>query len=127
MIETNESKVKFKTIDEYISSFPPDVQKILEDLRKVIRDAAPDAQETISYGMHAFNLNGNLVFFAAFKHHIGFYPRGPSAIEAFKKELASFEVSKGTIRFPLERPIPRALVKKIVKFRVNQNMEKNKK
>lgn len=117
----SELKRRYETIDEYISIFPPDVQQILEKLRKVIQDSAPNAHETISYGIPAFKLNGDLVYFAAFKKHIGFYPRGPSAIEVFKDELSGYEQSKGTIRFPLDQPIPFDLVKRIVKFRVQQN------
>lgn len=115
------SKRRFKTIDEYISTFPLEVRNTLEELRKAIRNSAPNAQEAISYGMPAFKLNGDLVYFAAYKNHIGFYPRGPSAIEAFKEELSGYDLSKGTIRFPLDRPIPLDLVKRIVKFRVQQN------
>ena len=115
------SSRRFETIDEYISTFPSDVQQILEKLRKAIHDSAPNAQEAISYGIPAFKLNGDLVYFAAFKKHIGFYPRGPSAIEAFKDELSGYEQSKGTIRFPLDQPIPFDLVKRIVRFRVQQN------
>jgi uncharacterized protein YdhG (YjbR/CyaY superfamily) len=114
-------KRQFKTIDEYIASFPPDVQQILEKLRMTIKDSAPNAQEAISYGMPAFKLNGDLVYFAAYKKHIGFCPRGPSAIKAFKDELSGYEQSKRTIRFPLDQPIPFDLVKRIVKFRVQQN------
>jgi uncharacterized protein YdhG (YjbR/CyaY superfamily) len=114
-------KRRFKTIDKYISTFPTEVQQVLEDLRKAIQDAAPNAEEAISYGMPAFKLNGDLVYFAAYKKHIGFYPRGPSAIEAFKEELSGYDLSKGTIRFPLDRPIPFDLVRRIVKFRVQQN------
>ena len=113
----------FKTIDEYIAAFPKNIQNILEELRQVIMDSAPNAEEAISYQMPTFKLNGNLVWFAAFKKHIGFYPK-PSAIEAFRKELTDYEVSKGTIRFPLEKPIPFDLVRKIVKYRVRQNLEK---
>jgi uncharacterized protein YdhG (YjbR/CyaY superfamily) len=115
------SRHQFETIDEYISTFPPDVQQIVEKLREVIQDSAPNAQEAISYGIPAFKLNGDLVYFAAFKKHIGFYPRGPSAIEAFKEELSGYELSKGTIQFPLDQPIPVDLVKRIVKFRIQQN------
>jgi uncharacterized protein YdhG (YjbR/CyaY superfamily) len=115
------SRHQFETIDEYISTFPPDVQQIVEKLRKAIQDSAPNAKEAISYGIPAFKLNGDLVYFAAFKKHIGFYPRGPSAIEAFKEELSGYELSKGTIQFPLDQPIPVDLVKRIVKFRIQQN------
>jgi uncharacterized protein YdhG (YjbR/CyaY superfamily) len=112
---------RFKTIDEYINAFPPEVRQVLEGLRKAIQDSAPNAEEAISYGMPAFKLNGDLVYFAAYKKHIGFYPRGPSAIEAFKDELSDYELSKGTIRFPLGQPIPLELVKRIVRFRAEQN------
>lgn len=118
------SRRKSRTIDEYIDSFPPDVRSILQRMREVIHESAPEAQEAIAYGMPTFRLNGNLVHFAAFKSHIGFYPSGPSAIEAFKNELSQYEQSKGTIRFPLNQPIPFELVKRIVKFRVRQNEAK---
>ena len=119
--------LKFKTTDEYIAAFPKDVQSVLQELRQVIRASAPEAEEAISYGMPAFKLNGkNLVFFAAWKNHVGFYPGGSSAIEAFKKELAQFKQAKGTIQFPLDTPIPFDLVKKIVKFRVKENESKKK-
>jgi uncharacterized protein YdhG (YjbR/CyaY superfamily) len=116
-------KEAFKTIDEYVASFPRNIQNILEELRQVIRDSAPNAEEAISFQMPTFKLNGNLVWFAAFKNHIGFYPKA-SAIEAFRKELTDYEVSKGTIRFPFDKPIPFDLVRKIVKYRVKQNLEK---
>ena len=113
-----------KNIDEYIAGFPPEVQEKLEKLRATIRKAAPKAEEAIKYMMPTFTLNGNLVHFAAFKNHIGFYP-APKGIEAFKDELAAYELSKGTIRFPLDKPIPYALIGKIVKLRVTQNLEKS--
>lgn len=113
----------YKTIDEYTKSFPPGIQAILEKLRQVIHEAAPDAVEAISYRMPTFKLNGNLVHFAAFKHHIGFYPT-PSGIESFKKELSHYKGAKGSVQFPLDKPVPFALVKKIVKFRVKENLEK---
>ncbi len=109
-----------KTIDEYIRAFPPDIKIILEKMRKTIHKAAPEAIETISYGIPTFRLNGNLVHFAAYKSHIGFYPAS-SGIEAFKRELASYKLSKGTVQFPLDRPVPYDLVEKIVKFRVKEN------
>ena len=112
-----------KTIDEYIAGFPPEIQAKLEKIRAAIRKAAPKAEEAIKYMMPTFTLNGNLVHFAAFKNHIGFYP-APKGIEAFKKELASYELSKGTIRFPLDKPMPYALIGKIVKLRVEQNLGK---
>jgi uncharacterized protein YdhG (YjbR/CyaY superfamily) len=113
----------FKTIDEYIATFPKDVQVILEKFRQAIKEAAPEAEETISYKMPAFKQNGILVWFAAFKNHIGFFPK-ISAIEAFKAELSGFKLSKGTIRFPLDEPIPFDLVKRIVKFRIKENVAK---
>jgi uncharacterized protein YdhG (YjbR/CyaY superfamily) len=115
------SETGYSTIDEYIATFPKDIQAILGAIRQAIRESAPNAEETISYQMPAFRLNGTLVYFAAFKNHIGFYPTS-SGITAFKKELSQYEVSKGTIRFPLIKPIPLDLVKKIVKYRVKENM-----
>jgi uncharacterized protein YdhG (YjbR/CyaY superfamily) len=117
-------KNNFQTIDEYINSFPRNIQVFLEDIRQTIRTAAPDATETISYQMPTFKLNGNLVHFAAYKNHIGFYP-APSGIEAFKKELLPYKYSKGAVQFPLDRPIPLDLVKKIVFFRVKENLNPN--
>ncbi len=110
-------------MDEYISLFPTDVQTILEKIRLTIKKAAPTAQETINYQMPTFTLHGNLVHFAAFKNHIGFYPT-PSGIENFKKELSVYEGAKGSVRFPLDKPIPYALIGKIVKFRVKEVMQK---
>ena len=120
------SKSQIKTIDEYISKFPKKSRDILEELRQVIKESASEAEETISYGMPAFKLNGkNLVYFAAWKNHIGFYPI-PSAIEAFKMELFPFKQAKGSVQFPIDKPIPFDLVKKIVKFRVKENELKKK-
>ena len=119
-------KRQFKTIDEYIETFPTDVQSILEEIRQTIRKAAPEAVEAISYQMPTFKLNGNLVHFAAHKNHIGFYP-APSGVEAFKKELAPYKWSKGSVQFPLDKPIPFDLVKKIVIVRVKENQKKMKK
>jgi len=120
------SKKQFRTIDEYIKTFPNDVQSILEKMRQTIKKAAPEAVETISYQMPTFKLNGkNLVHFAAFKNHIGFYPI-PSGIEAFKKELSSYKQGKGSVQFPIDKPIPYDLVEKIVKYRVKENLEKLK-
>ena len=118
-------KKRFETIDEYIATFPQNVQDILEELRQTIQNSAPDAKEAISYQIPTFKLNGNLVHFAAFKNHVGFYPT-PSAIEAFKKELSPFKTSKGTVQFPLNKPIPFDLVKKIVRFRVKENESKRR-
>jgi len=113
------------TIDEYIADFPRDVQEILEKIRVTIRIAAPDAEETIKYRMPTFTLKGNLVYFAAFKKHIGFYPV-PTGIEAFKSELSAYEGGKGSVKFPLDRPIPFDLISRIVKFRVKENLERAK-
>ncbi len=110
-----------RTIDDYIAGFPRDVQKILQKVRTTIRKAAPDAQETIKYRMPTFTLKGNLVHFAAFKKHIGFYPV-PTGIEAFKKELSVYEGGKGSVQFPLDKPIPFGLISRIVKFRVKENL-----
>jgi uncharacterized protein YdhG (YjbR/CyaY superfamily) len=117
-------KKQYKTIDEYIQTFPVDIQSILEKMRQTIREAAPGAVEAISYQMPGFKLNGNLVWFAAYEKHIGFYPT-PSGIEAFEEELMPYKRSKGTVQFPLDKPIPFDLVKKIVIFRVKEN-SKNK-
>ncbi len=117
------SKTSFASIDEYIVTFPEEVQKKLEELRAVIKAAAPDAEEKISYQMPTFALKGNLVHFAAYKNHIGFYPT-PSGIEEFKDELSAYEGAKGSIRFPLDKPIPYDLIAKIVAFRVKENLEK---
>ena len=119
------SKPKIENIDEYISNFPEKIQEILQKLRKIISNSAPDAKEAISYQMPTFKLNGNLVHFAAHKNHIGFYPT-PSGIKAFKNELSPYEVSKGSVKFPLKKPIPFDLVRKIVEFRVKENIEKRK-
>ena len=111
-----------KNIDEYIADFPPDVQKILQKVRMTIRRAAPDADETISYKMPTFKLNGNLAYFAGFKNHIGFYPI-PKGIEKFKKELSAYKQGKGSVQFPLDQPIPYDLISRIVKFRVEENLK----
>jgi uncharacterized protein YdhG (YjbR/CyaY superfamily) len=116
-------KHRFKSIDGYIASFPEDMQGILETLRRVIKESAPQAEEAISYGIPTFKLKGNLVHFAAFKNHIGFYPT-PSAIAVFSKELSPYKQAKGSVQFPIDRPMPLALVKKIVKHRVKENVAK---
>jgi uncharacterized protein YdhG (YjbR/CyaY superfamily) len=114
---------KFKTVDEYFSVLPESIQKILAGLRKTIKEAAPKAEEVISYNMPAFRQNGILVYYAANKNHIGFYPTS-TPIKVFKKELANYKTSKGAIQFPIEKAIPKTLVKRIVKFRLNENLEK---
>lgn len=112
-----------KDIDEYIAGFPQDVQVILEKVRQTIREAAPDAEETISYRIPTFTLKGNLVHFAAFKKHIGFYPSS-TGIERFKQELSVYEGGKGSVQFPLGKPVPFDLIGEIVKFRVAENLER---
>jgi len=119
------TKNKFNTIDEYISTFPDDIQNILQKVRQTIKEAAPDAEEAISYQIPTFKLNGNLVHFAAFKNHVGFYP-APSGQKAFQKELSVYKSGKGSVQFPLDKPIPLSLIKKIVKYRVKENLEKIK-
>src|SRR4051812_20490774 len=114
-----------ETIEEYIASFPKDIQKLLKEMRTTIQKAAPKAEEAIKYAMPTFVLNGNLVHFAAFKNHIGFYP-APQGIEEFKKELSKYKGAKGSVQFPLDQPLPLSLVTKIVKFRVAMNTEKTK-
>ncbi|MGD1119514.1 MAG: DUF1801 domain-containing protein [Dehalococcoidales bacterium] len=114
---------QYQTVDEYIKAFPEDVQAILRKMRQTIRLAAPEAKEMISYRMPAYKLNGVLVYFAAYKSHLGFYPTA-SGIEAFKKELAPYKTSKGAVQFPLDSPVPYALVTRIVKFKVQENLAK---
>lgn len=115
-----------KDIEEYIARFPEDIQEILEKLRMTIREAAPEAEERISYQMPTFALKGNLVHFAAHKSHIGFYPT-PSGIEEFEKELSPYVGGKGSVKFPLDQPIPYDLISKIVRFRVKENLERAEK
>lgn len=112
-----------QNIDEYIAVLPEEVQDLMQAVRKVIHEAAPEATETMNYAIPTFDLHGNLVHFAAFKNHIGFYP-APSGMEAFKEELSAYKGSKGSVQFPLSQPIPYDLIAKIVKFRVQENLEK---
>ena len=112
-----------KNIEEYIARFPTDVQEKLTKLRATIREAAPNAGEKMSYQMPTFTLEGNLVHFAAYKNHIGFYPM-PSGIEKFKRELSVYKGAKGSVQFPLDQPLPYDLVREIVTFRVQENLEK---
>ena len=116
------NKITYESIDEYISKCPPEVQEILKTLRKVIKESAPNAEEKISYQMPTFALHGNLVHFAACKNHIGFYPT-PSGIDAFRNELSEYKGAKGSVQFPLDRPLPYELISKIVKFRVAENIK----
>ena len=117
---------KPSNIDEYISAFPNHVQEILEKLRATIQKAAPEAKEKISYSMPAFEQNGIVVYFAAYKNHIGLYAL-PSGHEAFKDELSKYKSGKGSVQFPLDQPMPYDLITKIVKFRIKENLEKAKK
>ena len=120
-METNKSTPQ--NTDEYIANFPKDIQEILQELWATIREAAPDAEEVISYQMPTFRLKGNLVHFAAYKNHIGFYPT-PSGIENFKKEISVYEGAKGSVKFPIDQPLPLDLISNIVRFRVTENLEK---
>lgn len=117
------SKTKFKTIEEYHAAFSPEIQEKLDEIKAIIRQAAPAAEEVISYNMPAFKQHGVLVYYAANKEHLGFYPTG-TPIAAFKDELAKYTTSKGAIQFPYSKAIPAALVKKIVKFKIKENEEK---
>ena len=117
---------QFTTIDEYLATFPPDVQEKLKGIRALIHRTAPDAVEAIRYGIPTFRQNGsNLVNFAAFKDHLSFFPTA-SGVEAFRKELSSYKLSKGTIQFPLDKPVPYDLVERIVRFRVEETLKKKK-
>lgn len=116
-------KAGFTTIDEYIATFPDGIQKLLQEVRATIKAAAPDATEKISYQMPTFFLEGNVVHFAAFKNHIGFYP-APRGIEAFKDELAVYKGAKGSVQFPLDQPMPLDLISRIVQYRVAENLQK---
>ena len=118
-------KTKPSDIDEYMAGLPENIQKILEELRSTIRKAAPAAEETINYGIPTFTLNGNLVHFAAYKNHIGFYAT-PTGHKAFEKELSIYKTGKGSVQFPIDQPLPLALISQIVKFRVIENSEKKK-
>ena len=120
-MKTNQKKPA--TIDEYIADFPRDVRPLLEKVRAAIRKAAPDAEEAIKYMMPTYVQNGNLIHFAGYNHHIGLYP-GSRPIEVFKDELAKYETSKGTVRLPLDKPIPVGLISKITKFCVKRNLER---
>ncbi|MFK0522957.1 iron chaperone [Paenibacillus illinoisensis] len=120
MAESNHYSV---LVDEYVSGFAPDVQVRLQALRQIIREAAPNAEEKISYQMPTYALHGNLVHFAAYKNHIGFYP-APSGIEAFRDELSVYKGAKGSVQFPLNQPLPEELIRRMVEFRVKENVAK---
>jgi len=119
------AKTNYETIDEYIATFQKETQKILEEIRATIKAAAPDAEEKISYQMPTFFLNGNLIHFAAFKNHIGIYPT-PSGTQAFKDEISMYQGAKGSIRLPIDEPMPLELISRITKFRVAENLAKAK-
>ncbi len=119
----DDKKAGFTSIDDYIASFPEEIQAILQEVRATIHAAAPTATEKISYQMPTFFQNGNVVHFAAFKNHIGFYP-APRGIEAFADELSIYKGAKGSVQFPLDKPMPLDLIRRIVEFRVAENMEK---
>ncbi len=115
------ARTNFKTVEEYVHTFPKNVWDILEKVRQSIKKAAPMAEETISYQMPTYKLNGNLVYYAAWKNHIGFYPTA-DAIKKFKNELAEYKSAKGSVQFPYDKPIPLSLIEKIVKYRVKTNL-----
>ena len=118
------NRVTANSIDEYIAGFPPETQKVLEELRALIQASAPDATETISYAIPTFDLNGkHLVHFAGYERHVGLYP-APSGLEAFKEALKPYKRGKGSVQFPLDQPLPKALIRRIVEFRVEQNTGK---
>ena len=119
-----QSKTLFTTIDEYIATFPKDVQKKLQQLRDVIKAAAPDAEERISYQMPAYFFKGIVVYFAAHKKHIGFYPTA-GGINAFKEELSTYKNAKGSVQFPIDKPLPLELIDRIVTWRVAENNQKD--
>lgn len=118
-------KLEFKDIDSYIATFPEDLQILLEQVRNTIKSSAPKAEEVISYNMPAFKYHGMLVYFAGYKNHIGFYSL-PSGHKAFEKELSKYKQGKGSVQFPIDEPMPLALIKKMVKYRVKENLEKSK-
>lgn len=119
-----EKKVRPLTVDDYIAQFPEDVQKTLVKIRAVIQETAPGAEEKISYQMPGYHLNGGLVWFGAYKHHIGFYPITPAILDAFQEELTAYRGTKASIHFPLDQPIPYKLIAKLVKIRVVENLKK---
>ncbi len=123
-VDAKDNEKVYQSIDEYILLFPSNVQEILNNIRNLIREEAPDATEKISYQMPTFALYGNLVHFAAYTNHIGLYPT-PTGMEAFQKELSIYKRGKGSVQFPLDKPIPYDLIREIVKFRVKESIEKH--
>lgn len=120
------AKTNFQSVDKYIAAFPKNVQKILEDVRQIIKEVIPKAEELISYQIPTFRLNGSyIIYFAGWKNHISLYPVTDEIKEKFKKEISSYKTSKGTIQFPLDKPIPFSLIKRIVKYKVKENLEKS--
>lgn len=119
-------KIKFDDVEEYVSIFPEEIRELLQSIRTAIKEAAPEAEEVISYNMPAYKYYGILVYFAAYKNHIGFYPGSSLITEVFKKDLVKYKTSKGTIQFPPDQQLPLKLIKKIVKFRVRYNLDKAK-
>jgi uncharacterized protein YdhG (YjbR/CyaY superfamily) len=122
-MDSERARGQFKNIDDYIATFPKNVQHKLNELRSAIKESAPEAEEAISYGMPTFKLNGNLVHFAAYKRHIGFYPTH-SGILAFEEKLSVYKHSKGAVQFPIDGPIPLDMVREMVRFRVKENLTK---
>jgi len=122
----NNQRPVYSNVDAYIASFPEHIRHKLQQMRDAIRVAAPDASETISYGMPTFRLHGNLVHFAAYPKHIGFYPT-PSGITAFQHELSDFKYAKGSVQFPIDQPLPLDLVSRVVRFRVKENLAAHQK
>ncbi len=118
------AKTKFKNVEEYLATLPAPAKKIFKELRKTIKQAAPEAEEVISYNIPALKLHGMLVYYAAWKEHVSIYPRTAGMEKAFKKELAPYEGGKGTLKFPTDKPVPFDLISKIVKLRVRENLEK---
>jgi uncharacterized protein YdhG (YjbR/CyaY superfamily) len=125
LIPAHMQNLQAKNIDEYIVAFPKETQKLLEQVRATIKKAAPEAEEAIKYAIPTFVYNGNLVHFAGYENHIGFYP-APTGMEAFKKDLSVYKTGKGSVQFPIDKPMPLGLITKIVKFRIEQNKEKIK-
>ena len=118
------SKTGFRSIDDYIATFPEETQALLEEVRATIKAAAPEAEEKISYGMPAFALNGNLIYFAKAKNHIGLYPASSGVPEAFKEELSRYKCTPGSIHLPINEPLPLELITRIVQYRVAENLNK---